>query len=86
VIIRNRKNLSEQIQIIIDYETRKIGVVHNRGMEMIVIRSVLSNDVAVSYIETETEKGPIPTKDPFDPARIKVGNGIQDCTFTTDKP
>lgn len=49
IIVRDKKDPSKQIQVIIDFEKREIGVVHNAGMELLVIETAVLDDVALVH-------------------------------------
>lgn len=71
IIVRNRSDQSQQIQIVVDYEDQTIGVIQNKGMEMIIIDSVITKDFHASY--TTNPADPFVTQK-VDFGKIRVGD------------
>jgi putative NIF3 family GTP cyclohydrolase 1 type 2 len=53
IIIRDKTDASKQIQLHIDHEKGSVGIVYNKGLEMIIIHTSIAKDVPLHVKEEE---------------------------------
>jgi hypothetical protein len=49
ILVRDKSDPSKQMQVIINFETRELGVVHSKGLELLVIETAVIDDVPLSF-------------------------------------
>jgi hypothetical protein len=57
IIVRLKEDPSKQMQVVIDFEKRELGVVHSSGLELLVIETAVIDDIALIHKVPKVKEG-----------------------------